>query len=124
MDFKSFKAQLEKYLPSPAVDCTIGEDLSVNTRITVDSDGFIHVRDRNSFKRRKTSINVQDVVEFREDDFYTRDSANYTFYIIAKNDSGLQIECSEKIEIYYCENGQTTEDGTAVEHFDRLSSEE
>lgn len=78
MDKGSFVKKLKEYLPENIYDCKIGTDMNVNTRVVVDEAGWIWVRDTESFKRKRTSVNVQDVVEFRRDDYYTEYGAMTT----------------------------------------------
>ena len=123
MDIGSFLQNLKEYMPENIYDCKIGTDMRVNTRVVVDEAGWIWVRDAESFKRKRTSVNVQDVVEFRRDDYYTEYG---TFYIITTEDNGLEFSIEKgfssqlDVEIYYCEDGKLSGYGTAVEHFSQF----
>ena len=90
-------------------DFTIGKDMSVNTRITIDEEGFIWIRACESFKRVKTTVNVCDINEFRLSDFDEE-----CFYVICNDDTGFEVHESE---FYYCIDGQPSGWGSAVEHF-------
>ena len=93
-------------------DFTIGKDMSVNTKITVDEEGFIWIRAYESFKRVKTTVNVRDINEFRMSDFDEK-----CFYVICDDYTGFEVHDSE---FYYCIDGQPSGYGDAVEHFTRF----
>lgn len=84
MEKEVFIQQLMEHLPDDVYDCKVGMDMTINSRVVVDDDGWIWVREAESFKRRKTSINVSDVVEFRRDDYYTEYGS---FYSLTQNRS-------------------------------------
>ena len=111
MDFTTFKNKLTEYLPEDT-ELTIGNDFGVNYSILVDTDGYIHIRKRESFLRVKTSICIKDI-EFRKDDHDEN-----IFYLIAGND-GLEYFPMEDT-FYFCENGEPSGWGTAFEHFTKF----
>lgn len=94
-----------------------GTDLSVNTEITVDSDGLIWINEsagdyaRLSFKRLKTTVNVSKVIEFRGS-LYSKG-----FYIICDDDTGFELRDDG---IYYYIDGEPSGWGEAYEHFTRF----
>lgn len=118
MEKEVFIQQLMEHLPDDVYDCKVGMDMTINSRVVVDDDGWIWVREAESFKRRKTSINVSDVVEFRRDDYYTEYGS---FYIITAEDDGLEFSIQKgfssalDVEILYCEDGKIVEE--ALEYF-------
>ena len=61
--------------------------MAVNTKITVDDDGFVWIREYESFKRVKTTVNVHDISEFRRDDMDEK-----CFYVICNDNTGFMIE--------------------------------
>lgn len=50
VDKDAFLQKLKEYLPENIYDCKIGTDMRVNTRVVVDEEGWIWVRDAESFK--------------------------------------------------------------------------
>lgn len=67
---------------------TAGDERDANTNIYVDEYGDIWVADYKSVIRVKTSINVQDVVDFRFNE-EGADSIEPCFFAICKDYSGL-----------------------------------
>lgn len=92
---------------------TVGDERNANTNIFVDENGDIWVADYQSVKRVKTSINVEDVVEFRFDE-YGSDSIEPCFFIICKDYSGLMF-CDKRIR--YFEDGDYDHWKYAVDWF-------
>ncbi len=99
---------------------TIGKDMSINSRIVVDEDGYIWIReDHFSWNRVKTNINVSNIVEFR-----ASDNDIVCFYIICENNDGLAFEDEGDMgEIFYYVNGEPSGWGTVVEHFKKFPAE-
>lgn len=100
----------------------LGKDMSVNTRLVIDEDGFIWIRDGGSgltWNRVKTNVNVLNIVEFRaSDDDYT------SFFVICNDNNGFSFVAEgEAGEIYYYENGEPSGRGTAFDHFSELPIE-
>lgn len=91
-----------------------GCDMNINTDITIDADGYIYIKEyagsrgEMSFRRAKTTVNVNHVVEFRGE------VSLDCFYIICDDDTGLEIY---RDGIYFCIDGSPSGTGTAFEHF-------
>jgi hypothetical protein len=113
MDYETFSSKWNEFCEKTKndYDMKIGNDMSINTRITIDENGDVWVRAYESFKRVKTTVNLKDVVEFRWPDY--REVPD-SFYIICNDYSGFEVE---GLEIYYCIDGQPSGDGSATEHF-------
>ena len=91
---------------------SVGKDMHVNTKVTVDEDGVIWIRVYDTFKRIKTAVNVCNIIEFRLDDWN-----DGCFYIICSDDTGFEV-CDE--EIYYCVDGRPNGWGNVEEYFKRF----
>ena len=69
---------------------SVGNKENVNTTIYIDRDNFIWIRNDESVKRIKTSINVDNIIELR----YTDSSEDY-FVVICQDDTGLYFRDGE-----------------------------
>ena len=109
--FEEFCSQLK------SAECTVtaGADIRRNTRIVIDEDGYFILREAESWKRVRTSVNVADVTELR---FTDSEYEPAGFFIICADDTGLMIDADED-EIYYYEDGAPSGWGSATEHFRR-----
>ena len=94
---------------------TIGTDLSYNTDITIDDDGFIYLTQYEGFKRVLTPINTHNIVEFRHEV-----DKEYGFFVICKGDIALSFQTDG---IYFCEDGTFSGFGTGFDHFSKFPVE-
>lgn len=124
MNTDDFIKQLKNHFPSryDIYDSNIGTDMTVNTRIVIDDEGWIWLRASEALKRVKTNINVKDVVEFRKDDYYTslEDIGMICFYVLTSTYDGLEFRIEKGLagpylNIDYIEDGELQ--GDAVDHF-------
>lgn len=120
---ENFNKYCEKGFDDVDEPLTIGSDFSIDKRIVIDEAGFVWLREQQSWKRIKTSVNVNNVIEFRR-----AEQECWGFYIICSDDTGFNI-CSEGpvadpyMEIYYYLDGKPSGWGTAIEHFKRFPVE-
>ncbi len=114
MDYETFSSKWNEFCEKSNNDddMKLGNDMSINTRITVDENGDIWVRDRNSFKRVKKAVNIKDIVEFRWDD-----SCEEKFYIICSDYSGFEVH---ENEIFYCIDGKISAEDVLQKYWDGL----
>jgi len=110
MDFTTFKQTLIEYLPEET-DISIGNDFSINYHILVDEDGYIHLKQRNSFLRVKTSICIKNI-EFRKE---VPEVQENSFYMI--NEKNALFFDGYEEEFYFYENGEPSGWGPAFDHF-------
>ena len=110
MDFTTFKQTLMQYLPEQT-DISIGNDFGINYHILIDNDGYIHLKQKYSFLRVKTSICIKNV-EFR------KEVEDGSFFMI--NENNALFFCEDEEEFYFYENGEPSGWGTAYEHFTRF----
>ena len=95
-----------------ADDFTVGKNMQINTKLTVDEGGFIWIRENELFKRVKTTVSVDDISEFRLLGYDEE-----CFYIICSDNSEFEVR---KNECYYCIDGKPSGWGSAVEHFEKF----
>ena len=103
---KMFQEFEEEFKSEGGYPLTISSDKSIDARIIIDEDGFIWIRDYESWRRAKTPINVQNIVEFRKSEIGG-------YYIICDDDTGLSIDD----DIYYCIYGAPSGRGHAFGEF-------
>ena len=113
MNFNTFKETLIQYLPEET-DMSIGDDFSVNYHILVDNDGYIHLKQKHSFLRVKTSICIENI-EFRKE---LPEVSEGSFYMINENNA-LFFDGDEE-EFYFYENGEPSGWGSAFDHFTKF----
>ena len=75
---------------------SVGDTANVNTTIYVDKDNFIWITDRESVKRIKTSINVDNITEIRYSQF---GSDGGRFFVICQDGTGLDF-CEGQIGFF------------------------
>lgn len=112
MDFSTFKTKITKYLPENTY-ITVGDDFGVNYALLVDADGYVHLREEDSFIRVKTSICINDI-EFRKDDLN-----ECSFFMITRDNNAL-FYAAEEDTFYFYTNGRPSGWGSAFEHFTRF----
>ena len=113
---------LKKHLNEMGLDdYTTGADLNYNYYINVDNDGFIVIRDGHpgydlTLRRVRTTVNVNDITEFRKDDVWDN-----TFYMLDRDCCGLWFS---EDGVYYIYRGEASGWGTAYEHFTKFPNNE
>ncbi len=116
MTYQEFAASVKEILQDDS-PITVGNDMTVNTRITVREDGQVFITEADSFRRAETNININRITERRKE----TDWAFY--YFIDDADRALAIDTEEN-EIYYCYHGQPSGWGSAFQHFTRFPVDE
>lgn len=97
--------------------CLAGDDAKNNTSIYVDNENNVWLTGRESIIRIKTSINVDNVIEFRYDQFGPNGGGcGVRFFIICKDYSGLDF-CEGSINFF--ENGYVGDFRDALEWFEK-----
>ena len=109
MTYKEFESSLKEILDNNS-SITVGNDMSVNTRITVREDGQVFISEYESYRRVETNININDIVERRKEVFGER------YYFIDLNNRALAVSIDED-EVFYCVEGKPSGYGSAFEHF-------
>ena len=121
MSTEEFISNFNKYCADHIEDLpTIGTDFSIDSQVLIDEEGVIWLREWNSWKRIKTAININNVIEFRH-----AEREEWGFYIICADDTGLNV-CQEEPEgaqFYYYIHAQPSGWGPATEHFKRFPVE-
>lgn len=116
MTYQEFEKSLLEILNDNS-DITIGNDMSVNTRITVREDGQVFITEYEGFRRVETNININDIVERRKEVDYDE------YYFIDSNDRALAVDLNED-QLYYCFDGKPSGYGPAFDHFSRFPVDE
>jgi len=124
-----FKKFSEDCFEDACYQPTIGSDSSINTEVFIDEEGFIWLRINRSWKRVKTSVNVNNVVEFRYSDT-NQYGYEKEFFIICTDDTGFSVIDGA---FYYCVDSEPTyhtdDEGckvlyhNAVEYFEQFPAE-
>lgn len=114
METKEFIKQLKEAIEETQFGTNdyfvAGDDMSINTSLTVDPDGYLWFLDGSfyeNFNRIKTNINVKDIIEIRKNPsevYFT------CFWVICNDNTGLCFD-PERDEVYYCKDGAILEDG-------------
>ncbi len=120
MEVKEFISKYVKFFDKviEQYSVSIGTDFSKNYRVLIDKEGFIWIRAFKSWKRVKTSVNINNVVEFRRG--VEKDEG---FYIICSDDTGLEVKINAfdgDLDIWYCIDGKRNDIGTAFAYFNKF----
>lgn len=96
---------------------SVDDKKNINTTIYVDEDNYIWLTSNHSVKRVKTSINVDNIVEFRYGQFGSDEGE---FFVICNDDAGLHFL---EGKIYYIlPNGYYGTYQEAIEYFEQENS--
>lgn len=94
---------LEEYLDNTGmtngyynVYLSVGDSENVNTTIFIDRDNYIWITDKESVKRIKTSVNVDNIIEIRYSQF---GSDGGRFFVICQDYTGLDF-CEGEIGFF------------------------
>ncbi len=115
MQINEFIEELTKWIKKydGLEDITVGKDKTINTRIVIDDKGVIWIREGYTWNRVKTSVNVENVIEFR-----ASDDRFVCFFVICEDNTGFAFESDG--EIYYYVDGEPSGWGSAFEHFSKF----